>query len=487
MSKFQVWARREAEVRPSFEFKAPSPSQTREARERIDSLFGDVELDRPAQKQLSEIIRMIRTMEAENRTIELWPDEVKRWAPWAIFLDKNSQPLAGSSSLLKRYLVFLKQRPPAIQYQRLGNLAWAYLSTYPTELTTLAGWGSGITQQLNKSEHGRLAKLQAYSDELRMFQPDGPAQVARLWLDERTPSHKAAREFAATKLISKKPLGSSPFASEMTRALFEQMAAMAPPEPDEREERLRLVLSKEDKIRFPELRGIIAQGLLLPYRDAWPETATRERLLNLLTEPDNLGHPEYRQQDSPWEEIPDARDIAQRWLAARAIYLFLDAVSNTTTNKKHWSERRPFWEAYLRLNAVHRARAVLGPEAAAWVKAQHPTSHRPHFSRFPGSRDTNIAKKSALLLQIEDLVIAEWSHAGSCRIWNHPEGAPALRPGNYHRKTLSSTTEFVEPTTGKLIRTADFSTRHIGDWQDRVSRHIREQSGISITQKDYIR
>ena len=82
------------------------------------------------------------------------------------------------------------------------------------------------------------------------------------------------------------------------------------------------------------------------------------------------------------------------------------------------------------------------------------------------------ATQSALLMRIDDLIIAEWTENGSIRIWMEGEpGAPELYAREYDGAALRSTGE---------------AYRHMGSeygtWQSRVARHIEMFTGLRVTE-----
>lgn len=176
-------------------------------------------------------------------------------------------------------------------------------------------------------------------------------------------------------------------------------------------------------LRFPGERVQLAELLLAPF--ATRDLANVEAKAALVGFFDELyGDP--RSHPKAWVDISqDARRTITRWLARKALDLFFDILSATADPIWRW--RKAFWLALERKGAIDDAWPVFGRQAVEWL-ARNPAQKKrvSSFATLSGAE----RKQSVMLMRIGGYVVAEWSHAGSVRIWAQDDArAPAL--GDY--------------------------------------------------------
>jgi hypothetical protein len=86
------------------------------------------------------------------------------------------------------------------------------------------------------------------------------------------------------------------------------------------------------------------------------------------------------------------------------------------------------------------------------------------------------SKQSVLLMRIGNLIIAEWSHSGKCRIWNiddptysHTQPPLNIQNRSYHASELRAACNAEE---------SHFSSAN-WLWQSHVARHIKRMANIN--------
>src|SRR5690606_38115463 len=139
----------------------------------------------------------------------------------------------------------------------------------------------------------------------------------------------------------------------------------------------------------------------------------------------HLGHPRLRPEE--WQgSSSDAQAVMLQWLISDTLNDFFDLLDITAFDR-HWQVRKAFWQQYLDKGVVLDAWIVLGPEARGYGLGLLNQVH--DYGSLQGAEAT----QSVLLMRIDDLIIAEWSHNGRCRIWRQgiDHGAPELYKLSY--------------------------------------------------------
>ena len=191
----------------------------------------------------------------------------------------------------------------------------------------------------------------------------------------------------------------------------------------------------------------IVRALLRPWRRAAPGQPIKARIQRFLIS--KVGDPRFNQTrwlgiEQAWRERGHAEDagnlrlILKRWLVTAAFETFFRIMGSTTDNPVQWGARERFWRRYLEREHVREAWFILGDEAEGKVRAYRAElAEAGGFGRFNGGATPS---HSALLMQIGDIVIAEWTHNGSCCFWqqnavNRPEFYKSWYDGRFLRNS----------------------------------------------------
>ena len=167
------------------------------------------------------------------------------------------------------------------------------------------------------------------------------------------------------------------------------------------------------------------------------------------------------------------RHVMFRWLVGLELRDFFRLLDETALDR-HWRYRKAFWSAYLDQDYISDAWVTLGPEAAKIA----------HRKLEGGNKGAGMlwgngvkANHSVLIMRIDSITIAEWSHNGTCRFWlDGNKHAPKLYQEDYSRRGL--------------MNGADFEQRHSsadrGAWQDSVAHWIKDNTGIKMPMYQYM-
>ena len=162
-----------------------------------------------------------------------------------------------------------------------------------------------------------------------------------------------------------------------------------------------------------------------------------------------------------------------RWLAQATLEQFLKVVDRVAT-KHQWDYRRAFWTAYVKKGVVANAWVVFGSSGVQYAtKIAADTGDR--LMRRFGTLTGGGSDQAVLLLQIGDLIIADWSHNGRLRIWRRDnEQAPEFDLKSYIAADLR---------TGSNLDAVHLPP---DGWQMKTANYIQKDTGVSVMQVEYM-
>ena len=157
------------------------------------------------------------------------------------------------------------------------------------------------------------------------------------------------------------------------------------------------------------------------------------------------------------------------WLVEVTMEDFLRLIDKSAF-RRHWDFRRRFWKAYLDQGFIKDAWIALGPKVVPLAR-QLSQNRTTVYATLQGAVESS---HSVLLMRIGSLIIAEWSHNGTCRIWHqNNKKAPRLYEAAYHRFKLTDAPDFKKAHHG--------AERNL--WQQDISLYIRKETGIEPNMK----
>lgn len=399
------------------------------------------------------------------------PISLRRARDGAWCLWETKPAIAYAEPLLGRYL---KQLLDFADKRASRALCNAYLVQYEERRPGL----KQVSQALEKLAAYAEAPYAELHHTLKLFSlPEGPDRLGQKSLARRQTPMAVLKEHG----LSSAQLLQGGFVEPCALAALEKVAADCSLEP---RERLNFVMAlaldgKTGQLFFKQHKAAFANALLMPYASSNPppdvQTDTLAALLRAIGDP--------RSRAAEWRSMEEAARIARRWLTKESINQFLDVV-DAVAEDRMWRWRRKFWNAVFDTKGgdgqsiVQEAWVVF--DAVGYNQAKRMGLKEISAGRF---RNSSVEKgKSVLLLRIGRMVIAEWSHNGSVRIWYDADkkGAPQLYNAHY------TTTELIEGTGGYP---PNWGRGHTGaatyKWQDAVADQLAERTKIRIPRSKY--
>lgn len=419
--------------------------------------------DRPVRPlptfQLKAIVDSVRREWAARGHLRDLARRDAGWLPYAIFhpeADKDAW-LAQDAHLLEAALERIRERARTVR-----SLVRNVIRLWPKDLATSALIQQMLLTELRSSTTPRMVQWHQRVEEFDLLSLHGPRKLA-----ERLTAAPQQRGEILGKAGFTGELAWCRFLAETDRhiadALYEHLRAG----------RLQMLesglalLAPDGTLTFQAQAANVANALLLPFTGAAPPPDTQRRIRSFL-----LTHmKDPRLTRSGWTSVaPAAQQVMLRWMVETSLEDFFRLIERSADND-HWHYREAFWAAYLRRGHISDAWVILG-ESASSDAQRHWRQDVPASGRLYRG---NVAH-SALLLQIGNLVVAEWSHNGTCRVWrrNDPR-CPKFYQTAYAAEALREV--------------AAHEQRHHGNthytWQQKLSSFIRDETGIAVSQPEY--
>lgn len=175
-----------------------------------------------------------------------------------------------------------------------------------------------------------------------------------------------------------------------------------------------------------ETRPLFMRALLKPWVKAAPDGDLRLRIQKFALK--EYGDPRF--EAANWARLSkelvarghsqDAevvRLVLLRWLNRASFEIFFTLIGKSTTNPVQWAAREEFWRNYLEKDQISRAFFILGPQAINHTWDENNRKKIDEAGGYGHFKDGADAGHSAFLMEIGDVVVAEWTHDGSCCFW----------------------------------------------------------------------
>lgn len=439
------------------------PRKVQKAVGYIQQLLGSIEPRRPASYDLNESFRVLRTAWETQRRLDAVPWRHLRRGPYVLFYGSDPVHLGADVGFVREYIRVVRARKPPSTTVIVALLR-EFLYHYPLSAPSFDEYRESLEQLLLlEAPSTRLwrQRAQHYS----LLERDGPKRFAFIW--------KSAPDTAHI-------LGDAGLTGQLARCGFlreVQREALAAIQQElsaqhcgvHNLERVFALLEHEGQLRFDSDRGQMADALLLPFRSETPAADVKESIMRFLLR--HLRHPQL--EDHRWiGASQDAKNVMLRWLVGQTLEAFF-WILDQTAKDAHWRYRRAFWRAYLDRDVIKDAWIVLGSRARELARSRLPELNG-HYGLLRGVG----GNQSVLLLRISgtsDLIIAEWSHDGACRIW---ESTSELRPRLYEKEYTRA-----DLATGEAY---DHRGSEKGAWQEKISRIIYKHTFIHVRPSEYM-
>jgi hypothetical protein len=435
-----------------------------ESANRIELLFGDGLNARPP--QLPDNAALWKRLDAADRSGDHSAINDRDWrdSPWCGWQTEGSAiPLFRRPKFARHYCRWIKGRRRQGDYRRLVQ-GWLlnfdrenpspFAATLIVPACTL--WPDWLWARRHAS--------------LELFDADnGPANLASQVLDDLRPVREVLRERGLGDWLQTGGYAEAAFAAalgDLPRRL--QMSVDEARGLDLVRRILDWAESSAGDLQFPGLRKQLVEALLIPWQQAAPPKAVERTITSFLLK--TCGDP--RMQRARWNGVDEtATNVFKRWLTGATLEAFVRVIERVA-EKDHWKYRKAFWMGYYRAGHILDAWVALGPDAERI--ARQIDDLRGQSSRLVGQCQSN---HCVLLLRIGNLVVADWSHNGKCRVWrDRQRHAPLL-----YRKQYDA---------GDLRVGADIEVVHqqasAGGWQRKIHDHICDLTGIRLSPSSYM-
>lgn len=243
-------------------------------------------------------------------------------------------------------------------------------------------------------------------------------------------------------------------------------------------QRVLIDWARDDAGRFgyPKSWPDFVRACLLPWEVVEPSEAHKSALIEML---ERFGGGDPRAHPQRWREVmdnaPGAYAVLMRWLTRASVLQFLDVVDRLMPDyqaKQMWSYRRAFWTSYLLSDGnspgIDAAWVAFGDEGARLANKAARESGDRSFSAF-GKQNDKSAVHAALIIQIGDLTVVDWSHNAKYQVWKRGDtGVPELFKATYKYGALYSA-----PISGSHVSPSTYS------WQKRLAQIIEGKAFFS--------
>lgn len=407
------------------------------------------------EKTIPEIINHFKIGNIKNLSPSL-----KKKIPFCIWFEK--QPLKNYEDIINYYLDDAIEKPSK---RTMWNLMYAYFENYNLNDFYCKKIGNIILELNEKIRDYQLTPL---IEKYKLFQiGDDVRNVANALksYDENF------EEFLVEEFLINQTIMKSKFMENVFRYIvsdFKNNSSI------NYINKIKDIYKNEDLVNYPNQNIYMIESLLDPWLNNKPEKEIKENLEEFLLE--EFGDLRNPNEQQTWLHVKeDYKKIFRRWLAGAQIEFFVNIISDVAYMEQ-WQYRRKFWLSYYEENRIDDAYVILGRQSIEHMQSKEDDNIINYGKFTSGSR---VARdQSVLLLKINDLIIADWSHNGACRIWqesaqNHPE----LYKNEYTRDELVENVSF-EPIN------------HISSanavWQTRVARQIQNYTGIRVAPNKFM-
>lgn len=193
------------------------------------------------------------------------------------------------------------------------------------------------------------------------------------------------------------------------------------------------------KFAYPKIWPEFVEASLTPWEVVEPSDAHKSALIEIL---ERFGEGDPRAKPQLWRPVmdkaPGAYAVLMRWLTRASVLQFLDIVDRLMPDpaaKLMWDYRRAFWMSYLLSDGsspgIDAAWVAFGDEGARLATHAARTSGDRSFAAF-GKQVDKSTQHAALIIQIGDLTIVDWSHSAKYQVWRRGDkGRPQLFQPRY--------------------------------------------------------
>jgi hypothetical protein len=387
--------------------------------------------------------------------------------PWAMFLIYDNKPrLIEFTELLGDYFNFINGK-----YGDRSIAVWlhVYLLYFPLQSKYWEVLRSKINETLELSSSHKVTQLKSWVDNCSILSIDAAQYFSKTCLKEgvketfakyRLFNSLTTGQFACIGLKTLLTLFGSSFSYKDEKEQISQIQSL-----------FAQVVTKNE-LNYPTLRADLADGLLQSFSGQQAPVSTKKLLKDFFLK----FYGDIRTEKIKWIGVSDeAKQVMQQWMVENTLndfFALLSYVARTDfTADRHWQYRKRFWNAYLKRGVISEAWFALGPVAYHGAK-QFLEGEDNVYASLNGAQN----KHSALIMVIDGVLITEWSHSGSYRLWDSHRQRPLLYQKKYHKDELTQGSDYF----------GGHYSSDTGSWQKTLSTKIDDLTGIKITRREYM-
>jgi hypothetical protein len=432
----------------------------------ITKVFIENEIIIPSKSTLSQIYKRLK-LAFETKDIASLSRYDINHSPWVLFDNFEDE-----KPLIKRWRFwsfYKKLTSDTNNYRFVSAFYNAYLFSYPYKEKNITDIQAHIKRLFNENESRKIKRLAQ-----EILNRDTLAHQAHKQINKQiAKSGKIELELKTRGLLD--GASSSKFTLAVLDDYLQNFKSSIYMSPSTKQMDMITGLVNfaelEGELRYTEYRIEIANAILLASQNIQLQAVVKDSLkVFFLT---HFGDP--RVDLTGWHGVDDeARRVFQSWLVEKTMEDFFNLLSHVAETQsdsdRHWKYRKRFWNAFLKKGYIEEAWVALGPRA--YEQAPNFIKGRNNYATLSGGD----SKHSVLIMRIGELIITEWSHSGSYRVWHSEQLAPVFYKKHYNRDDV--------------IIASDLTGSHHGNerggWQERLSTHIRDLTGLKVASKDYM-
>jgi hypothetical protein len=426
-----------------------APKNLEQVREEVIIKFGTLAGKKPNTQTLDEIFQRFKNI-LNNNTLDQITKKDWRLFPWVAWMHEGY--LAKQDVLWINYEQFLK----SVNSRPILTLIHVLLRDYPTDLP---GFDRAVKLVKDICAHSNKKLLNIWKERqqtYRIFNFEQDTKfLPKLILQSNMQINETLHKLGLT--------------GELENAKFSERIYNIGINLDYQTEGLNTPLNRilewsidKHEFRYLAQKDKLADVLLLNtylHGNEEGKKKIREFLLQYYKDP--------RINRGNWQGVSeDAKQVMLKWMVGLVLEQFFTILDKSAVDRM-WRYRKEFWNKYYKKNVLSSAWLIVGRDAMQLAPLIIEDQALASLEGYGIQHN-----QSVLLMEIGDLVIAEWSHNGKCRIWskNNPS-APPFYTMNYNRSGLTLDSEFEQ---------THYSSES-GLWQSKISEYIYDHTGIQIS------
>lgn len=432
--------------------------------EEIRTRIGDAVEKEPPRHDLEAMWRQVAAIWRQRRSLAGLSPKVMRKMPYLLyFVPQSGYRFIDVPNFVPTYLHYLEQRPTSRTVRTMLKL---FLQEYPVGSRSFDIVRLFLKQILQKLQTPTLEEWRRRVDQYGLLDAR-PVQLASHLLTAADP------EFIVRDAGMNEEWNAWGILREARAIIWDQVETRIRASRNLPFDVERFIRSsaRAGRLRIISEKERIALALVRPFENDPPPIDVRKKIVDFFVVTCARDYGDPRIQRANWATVDKSVvESLKKWMVEETLEDFF-RLFDQTSNQYQWRYREAFWKAYLRRGYIREAWVVLGKNARSVVKTARDVSVE-KYGKLLGALST----QSALLMRIDDLIIAEWTENGSIRIWMDGQpGAPELYATEYD---------------STILRSSDVAFEHRGSpnglWQRQVAEYIEAYTGLRVSPAEYM-